>query len=264
MKKITPDQRYNLDTVIADQIAQYGLTVKDGKPESTREVAHKILDTIFNKLEVKPQKTKSEKKSSGRFFAPITKEELANKILNAFRDNQHYDEKEYKEWLEDRGCSPKMSNIKIVTENAHCLYPKQLTKQIEKDLSKVEFDTENLTCDYRESFGYGKLVGFNTLPNGLTHLGISCGGDWEQSLYWIIYFDGNQLRAYIPTDGNTWNTDNKMAYGNGEEKRDKDRNIIGSEDNDNAKKRFGVKIYECAEPDPKAIIQDIISRIKLK
>ena len=83
-------------------------------------------------------------------------------------------------------------------------------------------------------------------------------------MYWIIYFDGNQLRAYIPTDGNTWNTDNKRAYGNGEEEIDKDRNIIGSEDNDNAKKRFGVESYEYAKPNPKAIIEDITKRIKPK
>jgi hypothetical protein len=30
----------------------------------------------------------------------------------------------------------------------------------------------------------------------------------------MIYWDGKKLRGYIPTKGNPWNTDTKMAYGN--------------------------------------------------
>jgi hypothetical protein len=40
------------------------------------------------------------------------------------------------------------------------------------------------------------------------------GGDWEYPVYFILYWDGTHLRAYMPTKGNRWNTDSKEAYGN--------------------------------------------------
>ncbi|RJQ27110.1 hypothetical protein C4577_02195 [Candidatus Parcubacteria bacterium] len=94
---------------------------------------------------------------------------------------------------------------------------KDLTPQVEKDLSKVQFDTENLEDgSYGVGYGPGKgLVGYNTLPNnGMVYLGITAGGDWEHPIFFIIYWDGKQLRGYIPEKGNTWNTDTKQAYGN--------------------------------------------------
>ncbi len=90
--------------------------------------------------------------------------------------------------------------------------------QIKKDLSKVQFDLENCDwdCDWGNKAGR-KLHGLRTLDNGLTYLGISAGGDWEFPVFYIFYWDGTSLRAYIPKDGNIWNRTTKQAYGNDED-----------------------------------------------
>jgi hypothetical protein len=82
--------------------------------------------------------------------------------------------------------------------------------QIKKDLAKVEFDFENWDCDN----GCKYINGFHVAPNGLPYWGDCAGGDWEIPIFYIIYWDGKKLRAYIPTEGNPWNTDTKSAYGN--------------------------------------------------
>lgn len=127
---------------------------------------------------------------------------------------------------------------------------KNLTSTIEKDLAKVEFDVENVSIV--DEYGEGSLdglLGLNTLPNGLAFLGFNAGGDWETPIFYIIYFDGSKLRGYIPTEGNPWNTKNKMAYGNDDE-----------EDNENAIKR-GWTSFDSACFDSNKIKQDIMSRI---
>jgi hypothetical protein len=70
--------------------------------------------------------------------------------------------------------------------------------------------------------------------------GIWAGGDWECPVAFIIYWDGSKLRAYVPTDGNSWNTDTKRAYGN--EEKD-------GEDLKNMKKRWPEQYAEVEEAD---------------
>ena len=84
------------------------------------------------------------------------------------------------------------------------------------------------------------ITGPCTLDNGMSIIGVQCGGDWEYPVYFIIYWDGKSLRGYIPTDGNPWNTDDKIAYGNNAES-----------DAKNVEKRFGIKdqdpLYACSK-----------------
>jgi len=88
-------------------------------------------------------------------------------------------------------------------------------KMLDKDLKKILFDMENLEISDCEFFDINtkELVGFHTLPNGLTYLGVISGGDWEYPLFFIIYFDGSTLRGYIPEEGNVFNKSFKAAYG---------------------------------------------------
>jgi hypothetical protein len=79
---------------------------------------------------------------------------------------------------------------------------RHLTPTVEKDLSKVHFDSENVDQN-----------GYKTLPNGLTYLGVYSYGDWEKPVFYIIYSDGKKLRGYIPKKGNLWNTDTNRSYG---------------------------------------------------
>jgi hypothetical protein len=117
---------------------------------------------------------------------------------------------------------------------------------------KVQFDLENF-CIVS-----GGLHGIHTLENGLTFHGMSSHGDWESNTFFIVYFDGKKLRAYVPTDGNPWNTTTKMAYGNDEKT-----------DLKNAKKRWP-ELYKDAEyievcdfeMDYDLIKQDILNRFQ--
>ncbi|MFH1132186.1 MAG: hypothetical protein V1754_12690, partial [Pseudomonadota bacterium] len=61
------------------------------------------------------------------------------------------------------------------------------------------------------------LVGFHELDNGLTLLGVVAAGDWEHEVYHFLYFDGQDIRGYVPREGNTWNKTTHKAYGNDEE-----------------------------------------------
>lgn len=92
-----------------------------------------------------------------------------------------------------------------------------LFEKLGKDV-KVEFDLENIdTGDEKYGFGPAGLTGLVSLGNGLTFWGMAAGGDWEQPVFWIVYWDGKKLRAYVPIDGNPWNTKTKKAYGNDDE-----------------------------------------------
>lgn len=85
--------------------------------------------------------------------------------------------------------------------------------KIRKDLSKVDFDFENIDV------GEDCLLcntGFNQLSNGFTYLLCAAGGDWETPVGFIIYWDGKVLRGYIPTLGNTFNLKYKCAFGSEE------------------------------------------------
>ena len=134
-------------------------------------------------------------------------------------------------------------NIEDVCNDDPCWsYLIDLTGQIEKDLGKVEFDFENFECDAVSWQDKDKeFLGFHMLPNGMPFLGCYAGGDWEYPVFFIFYWSGTEVRAYIPKDGNTFNKKTKQAYGNGAEERAEDG----------------------PEPDFAAILADIQKRIVL-
>lgn len=98
----------------------------------------------------------------------------------------------------------------------------EMPKKIMDDLSKVEFDFENYEIgDARPGFTkydlkglMGYPVGFRVLKNEMPCLFINAGGDWESPICFVLYWDGKQIRAYIPDYGNVWNKELKSAYGN--------------------------------------------------
>lgn len=107
-----------------------------------------------------------------------------------------------------------------------------------KDDIKVRFDLENWENEFCYWMPAGGLLGIHTLPNGLTFWGMYGGGDWESGVFFIVYWDGKRVRAYVPTDGNPWNTDTKEAFGNDPEK-----------DLANAKKRWPERFADIDEDD---------------
>lgn len=109
-----------------------------------------------------------------RYFAPITIEELKDRVKKCFSE---------------------------------LVYPNRIVDKLYKDL-KVNFDTENFGMDD------DVITGYHTLPSGLTFLGLWAGGDWELPVTFIVYWDGKKLRGYVPDEGNLWNKKTKEAYGN--------------------------------------------------
>jgi len=149
----------------------------------------------------------------GRIFKEtITHEELATKIIDTLLKNEEFEEefegddaptKPYAEWLS--ACP--MSLYHLLEDN-----------RIWLDIYKIQFDCENMATNVEEAFvGTQSIIGFQTLSNGLTCLGVVAGGDWEYPIYFIIYWDGKSLRAYVPNKGNHYNRKTKKAYGNGED-----------------------------------------------
>jgi len=68
----------------------------------------------------------------------------------------------------------------------------------------VHFDLENRNGD-----------GTYCVENlGFYYMGFEAGGDWEWPVYFILYWDGERVRCYIPEKGNSYNTDTMWAYGN--------------------------------------------------
>lgn len=161
-----------------------------------------------------------------RYFAPISIDEFKKKVEAAF-----YDEEEgFKHY--------------------------ELKDKLKSDM-KVNFDFENF--EYPDShFGPKPVMGYRTLPNGMTLLGMCAGGDWEHPVYFCLYWDGKKIRCYIPTEGNPWNTDTKEAFGNDDEK-----------DLKNAKKRWPEEFKDATEVDSgdfefdfAAIEKDIMERVQ--
>lgn len=127
----------------------------------------------------------------------------------------------------------------------------ELPQQIGKDLSKVNFDWENYT-DETETEGFAEYpVGYRELDNGLNFFFCNAGGDWEYPICFIFYWDGKQMRGYIPSDGNVWNRKYNSAYGSEEFETD-------DEDNEYDESELDKLISE------EKMIADIKKRILLK
>lgn len=170
-----------------------------------------------------------------RYFESITKAELVEKIVDTGRNGFYPVEEDDPDAL-----------------YYSALYLRHNYPRIEKDLSKVIFDHENFEMEPEEDGWPAKVfVGLYTLENGLTYLGACAGGDWEVPVYYIIYWDGKSLRAYIPKEGNTYNQETKTAFGS-EEERDYEKY-----------KDYWDQEEEPVVPDPNVelMIEDIKSRI---
>lgn len=167
-----------------------------------------------------------------RFFAEISSVDLRNKCIDATNED----------------------------EEANYVDVRVLKDKLAKDM-KVDFDTENTSFGASDRVGPNGLMGLVSLGNGFTFWGMCAGGDWEHPVYWIVYWDGKKLRAYVPTNGNPWNTDTKQAFGNND-----------AMDLKNAKKRWPEEFKNSTEEDMDGafdfdsglILNDILERIEAK
>jgi hypothetical protein len=177
-----------------------------------------------------------------RYFVPITTDELKNKIFTSYNKVAKSNSEEPIIIKQLDGYSTADTNV---LSSGVVL---SLNSKLEKDLKKVAFDTENFLFKNTDMYH----LGFHTLENGLSFWICAMGGDWEYPVHFIIYFDGSDLRGYIPTNGNPYNRSTKEAYGNDEDSDEKD-----------AMKHFNVS-WDEVEQDYDAIVADIKNRIVRK
>ena len=163
-----------------------------------------------------------------RYAEKISEQDLINKILEAHNNHP--------------GHRPGMTPATNLDDFLHGFILLTLSPQIEKDLAKISFDGENV-CGGTDCFTSPtpNIMEAHTTPSGVTFFGFLLGGDWEFPVYFIIYWDGKELRAYIPTDGQWYDVKGKCAYGSGEEE--------GPED---------------PLHDPQKLLNDITNRIQLR
>lgn len=128
----------------------------------------------------------------GRAYLVETKEQFRDRILQL--EDDPMDEGE----LDDIDS--------IVTELAYTE-----SSKLHRDLAKVEFDFENCDSEWQDGKDYG-FFGHQQIGD-LNFIGFRAGGDWEHPVHFIVYWDGHDLRGYVPDDGNTYNKKTKTAYG---------------------------------------------------
>jgi len=75
--------------------------------------------------------------------------------------------------------------------------------QVRMDWTVVEFSPENVS-----------VIGEKVTTGGVPYVMILAGGDWETPVACVMYFDGQELRGYVPKDGNSYNRMTKSAFGN--------------------------------------------------
>ena len=151
----------------------------------------------------------------------IELDELEEKIWNAVH-KQASKEDDYLEYLKDTSLINNLTSFKkyVNEELGRDLIGYILNElgienvfgiNAYKDISKVEFDFENCFCT-KEDWN-SDLIGFVKIGNLATWC-CAAGGDWEQPVTFIIYWNGSNLRGYIPKDGNVWNHKHNIAFGN--------------------------------------------------
>lgn len=77
---------------------------------------------------------------------------------------------------------------------------------IAADLSEIAFGFDNVSARDNDAFEWHKelqgLMGAQSIGD-LQFIGCLSGDDNEKPVYYILYHDGDLLRAYVPTDGNS-------------------------------------------------------------
>ena len=148
--------------------------------------------------------TDAKLKIGGRKAAQISRKALFDQILEAARLSSKNNPGYYDSL--NQAVYNNMDEDNIMTQAVQALV--NLDSRCIKDY-KFKASAENVMCFERE----GGLMGFHTLPNGLTFYGFYMGGDWEHPIFMILYHDGKNIRLYTPTCGNTINLDCKCALG---------------------------------------------------
>lgn len=137
-------------------------------------------------------------------YKPMTQEEFVEKMLADYSEGEDYGGDD--PFSRHHGHNKTLDDILLGSVlQGHMLY----------DDLDIGFDFENYTCVKGMcSDNGGKLVGLESIKD-FSFVGCLAGGDWELPVFFIVYYDDKEkLRAYVPKEGNVYNKENMIAYGN--------------------------------------------------
>lgn len=180
----------DIDKLLKKMRTEYEGIQEDGEsvlPTDVLSYVGRLEECLSDDEKKADVKDAAKEAKGGRKFEPISVEELTAKL----------------EKIQEEPRGDDRPGFDIYAIKSH----------VSKDM-KVEFDLENFEF---ESSKFEPLAGLHTFDNGLTFLGITSGGDWENPVFWIVYWDGKSIRGYIPSEGNNYNKKLKSAYGNNED-----------------------------------------------
>lgn len=119
---------------------------------------------------------------SGRKYAKISKEEFVEKLKIGVDEIESYDQTDLDQIFYE------------------CFMYHWGEGKCSKDLKKINFDSENCDAELLEH-------------DDLVYLKCRVGGDWEYPITCFLYFDGKDIRGYVPSKGNTFNILADSAFG---------------------------------------------------
>lgn len=135
----------------------------------------------------------------------ISEEEFKQKVIAETEAMDDYDREYYARCVED-GSDPFYQAIGALLYGHDGI---RNGKEFEVDHENLEFKT---WCGYKDKDKAEKLLDVHTI-DGLTFCGMMTGGDWEEPLFMIFYWDGEKICTYFPRKGNLVNLDAMTAFG---------------------------------------------------
>lgn len=175
-----------------------------------------------------------------RYFVPLSEQEFENKIIEIV-----------KSYVGKHDTINNINDAFTYLPGVIQNYP--ITNRNSEKVYYIEFDVFEIKSIVPD------LIGYHVYPNGLTAWGIVTGDG--PLVFIILYWDGESIRIYIPTDGNLWNTDTNVPY---------TISVPPDEDDaENIKKRFNIIIekhedWYKLDLDQSKLEQDIVNEFKLK
>jgi hypothetical protein len=162
-----------------------------------------------------------------------------------------------------------------IYETIFSCYDYQKVGKMQNDLSKIRFEKNrfsnsiDLIQDEKKVPQYiaptDFNIGLNTAPNGLIYEGANIEGNLTIPIYFIIYWDGENIRCYVPMYGNTFNGNSNMPLGSDVVS---DAKFLANEygfdlqlEEKDDYATFFYTFYRCICPDYKLMMEDILMNI---
>ena len=189
---------------------------------------------------------------SGRTAPKISVEEFFEHVKDYYVKNNSsksdYDAEKIQAFVDNpKKKADKQDLMYIINQNAW--KKEKAGNNLFKDLNKIKHDWEN--CDY--------IGDIRTTKSGIPYILGDFGGDWEEPILFMVYWDGTEFRGYIPEHGNCYNRDLNQVFGNNEEADEKFimKNVTNNHGDYS-------KIYRNLSFNKEECIKDFESRIKVK